>query len=190
VAGIVDPLGPGPRHGVRLRTTPASVRSAFSRTGGKRSFRYAARSARPGCPREVNSSHAGDSTCSATPPSKAPRLRPSWVNLPASFRKPNQADQDASGRLMQPTLSKTSTHVLCSERRAATVKPCAAAGPAFQHRRARLLPADLAGPPSVIDSARTYEDWVLTPRHRLGSTRAHQAPTLPMRSRSFAPPSH
>jgi hypothetical protein len=116
---------------------------------------------------------------------------PELGRLVAIFRlRLFEATRDASGRLMQPTISKTSTHAHCSERRAATAKPCAAAGPAFQHRRAHLLPADLAGPPSVIDSAGTYEDWVLTPRHRLGSIRAHQAPTLPMRSRSFAPPHH
>ena len=119
------------------------------------------------------------STCSATPLSKAPRLRPSWVTLPASFRKPNKVDQDASGRLMQPTLSKTSTHTLCSERRAATVKPRAAAGLAFQYRRAHLLPADPAGPQSVIDSAWTHEGWILTPRHRLDRSARTKRRTCP-----------
>jgi len=47
---------------------------------------------------------------------------------------------------MQPTFSKTSTHALRSERRAATAEPRAATGPAFQHRRAHLLPADPARP--------------------------------------------
>jgi hypothetical protein len=100
---------------------------------------------------------------------------PELGRLVAIFRlRLFEATRDASGRLMQPTISKTSTHAHCSERRAATAKPCAAAGPAFQHRRAHLLPADPAGPPERYRLHGTNGGWVLTPRRRLVPTRARE----------------
>jgi hypothetical protein len=88
---------------------------------------------------------------------------------------PHRVDQDASGRLMQPTFSKTSTHALCSQRCAPAAKPRATAGPAFQRRRAHLLPAGPTGPAERYRLARASEGWFLTPRHRLGPNRAREA---------------
>lgn len=49
----------------------------------------------------------------------------------------------------------------------ATAEPCAAAGPALQHRRAHLLPADPAGSLERYRLSGTNGGWVLTPRRRL-----------------------
>lgn len=61
---------------------------------------------------------------SATPWSKMPRHFSSWLAPPQSSRTDwlRRATPDASGRLMQPTLSKTSTHAPGSRRRVSPAK--------------------------------------------------------------------
>jgi hypothetical protein len=56
-------------------------------------------------------------------------------------------------------------------------KPRATAGPAFQRCRARLLPADPADPPSVINSARTNEGLGSDAPSPFEWSRAREAPT-------------
>lgn len=91
---------------------------------------------------------------SATPESKVPRLSSSWLARrdPVRIDRLRQASPDASGRLMQPTLSKTSTHAPA----VSGLYPGtgSAAGPRASMTPGPLLPADPAPAPSVLDSSR------------------------------------
>jgi hypothetical protein len=97
-------------------------------------------------------------------------------------------DRDASGRLMQPTFSKTSTHALHSERRAATAEPCAATGPGVSTPPSPLTASLIRPARRVLSTQRgPNESWVLTPRHRVAESCA-EAPILHPATKTVCPP--
>jgi hypothetical protein len=157
--------------------------------GDKRSLHFAARSARPVvhtrrtvfarrftrlAPRRLRRRRLGSA-----------RVRPPRRDL-SSRRLKN--DRDASGRLMQPTFSKTSTHALHSERRAATAEPCAATGPGVSTPPSPLTASLIRPAHRALSTQRgPNESWVLTPRHRVAESCA-EAPTLNPATKTACPP--
>lgn len=107
------------------------------------------------------------SSRSATPKVEGASALLELARPPRPFRvdRLREAIPDASGRLMQPTLSKTSTHAPGSQRRHSG-KAGVAAEPRVSTTPGSLLPADPAAAPSVLDSARSAWGWGLTPRRR------------------------
>jgi hypothetical protein len=164
----VDPLGREPRQGVRLGTLLLRSEAPSVVPGGSVTFASLLDLLARLSTRGEQYSHADSLDLLRDAHVEGASAPPELDRFGAIFRlRCSVATKDASGRLMQPTFSKTSTHALCSERRDATAEPCAAAGPAFQHRRAHLLPAGPAGPPECYRLHGTNGGWVLTPRRRL-----------------------
>jgi len=125
----IDPLGRGTPVERPIRNGPPTTRSAFSRARRLRSVSFAARTCPPGCPREENSVARPVTRFAPRHPCRrclgAPRAgSPGAVLSNQRF----QAIPDASGRLMQPTLSKTSTHALAASS-AYPAEPAATAEP-------------------------------------------------------------
>jgi hypothetical protein len=132
-------LAAGSTAGRPIRNAPSSTRSAYSRARRLRSTFIRARTCPPGCPREVDSvarpftriaPRHPNRRCLGSPRAGSPAAIPFG---PTAL----EAILDASGRLMQPTLSKTSTHALAASG-AYPAEPVAAAEPDASMARAHF----------------------------------------------------